>query len=635
MNVPKTYVLFFFALFVINTGFSQDLRSIDGSGNNIHNPEYGATHQPVLIQTSLQYSDGIDSPAGVNRANARTISNELFASVNPKSDVHNLSNMVWAFGKFLEHEISYFETTSNDPLYVKVPRCDQFFDRNCSGDGNLTVHRISALPGTGVGTQVPRNVANQSTSWIDGSSIYGTTSEDAAWLRTNNEGKLKTSDGNFLPFNTSNGKLNGITDSNAPKMDLKDPARYRYFVTGDPRANQNLVLLSIYTLFVREHNRTCDEILLENPGLTDEQVYQRARRKVAGIIQNITYNHWLPTIGVTLEPYRGYNSSVNPNISNEFCAAGFKIWNTLQNDYVSLLDDQCKNSRFGNLDFNDLHYNSMLMLQIDLDPLLKGLSSKPQMNMDYEVVDAIRNFEFNSSNINIKTDWIAMDIMRARERGLPDYNSMRSQLGLAPVERFSEITSNESVQRKLIKLYKDVNNIDPWVGLIAEDHFPKSMIGETLNILIRDQFSRLRNGDRFYFENDPALSEQEKSEIRNTTLADIVTRNTDLSFIQDNIFKSDPKCLELEVEEKHLSGIVFPNPVVNEMDISVFSRIEGAAEMKIMDTYGKTIETQRVELAPGRNILHCRINKQLSAGMYFIRIQQNNKTGLIKFIKSS
>lgn len=48
-------------------------------------------------------------------------------------------------------------------------------------------------------------------------------------------------------------------------------------------------------------------------------------------------------------------------------------------------------------------------------------------------------------------------------------------------------------------LYKDVNKIDLWVGGILET---KEGPGEVFKTIIADQFRRIRDGDRFWFENN-------------------------------------------------------------------------------------------------------------------------------------
>lgn len=636
MSVPKTLAIIAFAFSVLTSGHAQLIRSLDGTGNNLTYPGYGASHQPLRVMTSLDYSNGINSPSGWNRANARTVSNEIFSSIQNQVDPHDLTSMVWAFGKFIEHDITYFEHDPDDKIYVKVPNCDKFLDPNCTGAKNLVFTRLKSIDGTGHSLENPRNVANYNTAFIDASNIYGVDEKTARWLRTGVDGKLKVSEGNMLPFNTINGELNGATDPDAPAIHQTIPGVSRYFVSGDPNINNNLAILSLHTLFVREHNRLCDELLKQSPGYTDETLYQKARSMVSGIIQSIVYNEWLPAIGIDLGEYKGYNYFVNPGISNEFCAAGFKIWNTVMTDEFPLIDDFCKPNRLGSWSLNDLMYNPVQILKSNLSPLLKGMANQRQYNMDCAVIDDIRNFNYARHGLQIKSDWITRDIMRGRERGIPDYNSLRQQLGLAPIESFAELTPDPAVQATLSEVYNnDINNIDPWVGMVAEAPFPNSMLGQTMSILLTDQFKRLRRGDRFYYENDPQLTHRETEEIHETTLSDVIRRNTDLQYLPENIFKYDPHCLELEIEEKHLSGQIFPNPVIDEMGISIFSQEKGEATLLIISPLGTVVHQSPIVLEKGINLLHTSVHQSLPSGMYIVQIVKDRFMGNFKFIKSN
>lgn len=67
-------------------------------------------------------------------------------------------------------------------------------------------------------------------------------------------------------------------------------------IAGDVRASENVGLTAIQTLFVREHNRLADEISVADPEASDEEVYQRARLVVIGLVQSITYNEFLPAL---------------------------------------------------------------------------------------------------------------------------------------------------------------------------------------------------------------------------------------------------------------------------------------------------------------------------------------------------
>ncbi|MDV7399903.1 peroxidase family protein, partial [Arthrospira platensis SPKY1] len=117
--------------------------------------------------------------------------------------------------------------------------------------------------------------------------------------------------GNLPPYNTYSGERDGPIDPNAPHMDNPVGLTQKLFVCGDPRANENPVLLSMHILFVREHNRLCEELAQQHPDWNDEQLYQHARKLVSGLIQSVHYDEWLPTVGVNLPPYQGYNPNVH------------------------------------------------------------------------------------------------------------------------------------------------------------------------------------------------------------------------------------------------------------------------------------------------------------------------------------
>src|SRR6476660_3356332 len=133
-------------------------------------------------------------------------------------------------------------------------------------------------------------------------------------------------------------------------------------------------------------------------------------------------------------------------------------------------------------------------------------------------------------------DLAAIDIQRARDHGLADYHTMRQDFGLAKVTTFAQITADATVQAKLQSLYGSVDNIDAFVGVLAEDHLPGSSLGPLTSAMLVDQFNRLRAGDRLFYLNDPSLSAAQVTNINNFTLSELIRRNTFIRKIQDNAF---------------------------------------------------------------------------------------------------
>ena len=80
-----------------------EVRSIDGSNN--HPAGYGATLTPLRRVTPAAYYDGVSVPAGVTRANPRTISNLVVAQTGSIPNSMGVTSMVFQWGQFLDHDI--------------------------------------------------------------------------------------------------------------------------------------------------------------------------------------------------------------------------------------------------------------------------------------------------------------------------------------------------------------------------------------------------------------------------------------------------------------------------------------------------------------------------------------------------
>ena len=140
-------------------------------------------------------------------------------------------------------------------------------------------------------------------------------------------------------------------------------------------------------------------------------------------------------------------------------------------------------------------------------------------------------------------DLAVLNIQRGREHGIPNFNEVRRAYGLPPAASFADVTQDVPTQDRLARIYGDVNRLDLWVGGLAEEHVSGSMLGETFHTIIADQFRRLRDGDRYWYENEPYFLANPDllAAVRGATLADIIRRNTHLGdSVPDDVFRAVP-----------------------------------------------------------------------------------------------
>ncbi|MGB4709477.1 MAG: peroxidase family protein [Fuerstiella sp.] len=502
----------------------QQYRSVDGTGNNLQDFELGSTDENLLRLTTAEYGDGMSTPAEDGRPSAREVSNEISAQQTSMPNQDGLTDMVWLWGQFIDHDVSISDV--GHPLEafdIDVPAGDHLFDPDYSGDDEIDFNRSIYDPSTGDSVDNPRQQINQITAFIDGGMVYGSDSVRAAELRSYSGGQLKLTDDRLLISNEA-----GLPNASAG-------ANENLFLAGDVRANENVALTSMHTLWAREHNRIAAELAAGDSSLNDEQLYQQARELVVAEIQAVTYNEFLPALlgAEAIPDYAGYDSSVDPSIATEFSTAAYRFGHSMLPDELKRLDNEGNRIADGNLDLKNAFFAPEEVLENGIDSLLIGAASQLASEVDTMVVDGVRNFLFGEPGQG-GFDLVALNIQRGRDHGLPDFAQVTAELGLSEIDEFSDITSNVGLQQRLEDVYGSVDKIDLWVGGLAEDHVAGSQLGATFHAIVADQFTRLRDGDRFWYQN--IFSGAELQQIESTTLADVIRRNTTASNLQDDVF---------------------------------------------------------------------------------------------------
>jgi Animal haem peroxidase len=502
-------------MFPLLTGpavFPDEFRSFDGTGNNQINPLLGSTNTPFLRTTTNGYGDGSGTPGGAGQKGTREISNLVDAQTDLVPAATTITDFVWQWGQFLDHDMALTPiAVPAERFNIPVPACDPTFDPGCTGTKTLSFQRSAFVVANNVREQV-----NVNTAFIDGSQVYGSDDARAQELRLlDGTGKLKTSDNNLLPFN-----VNGFP--NEPKP---DPA---FFLAGDVRANEQSDLTCLHTLFLRDHNFWADHFRRTDRTLDDNGIYFRARAMVCAEIQLITYRDFLPILlgKNALTPYTGYDETVDPSIANVFAAAAFRFGHSMLPPDLSRLD--ANNQSIGDLLMDNAFFRPDQITGFGIEPYLRGLAKQRPQEIDNLLINALRN---DLPGI----DLAALNMQRGRDHGMPPFNQVRQDYGLPALTSFAELTSDPDLQAKLASAYATIEDIDAWVGMISEKHSGKAMMGLTAVTILKDQFQRLRDGDRFWYE--AYLDPTDLATIKKQTLSGIIRRNTTIgSELQKNVF---------------------------------------------------------------------------------------------------
>jgi len=504
-------------------------RTYNGSENNLADPRLGSRGQALLRIAPSDYADNVSTLAErcASNPNPRIVSNSICKSTGSKLNTMNMTDMTWIWGQFLDHEIDLTPDDSGESADMTTPTVMEDPAEDFPGR-TIPFHRSGFIAGSS-----PREHPNKISAFIDATNVYGYDTNRAFELRLiDGSGKMKTiaadNSERIMPYN-----VNGFDNAMPGGSTASD-----FFLGGDIRANENIFLTSMHTLFVREHNRQCDQIAIDFPVWAgqDELIFQHARRKVAGFMQAITMNEFLPALlgsGAPV-PWDRYDRNVDPSIATEFSTAFYRLGHSMLSSSIRT------DGASGTILLRDAFFNPSYIQTNGIDDLLEGGFSQIMQQIDGEVVDDIRNFLFGPPTASLLLDLASLNIQRGRDHGLPDYNTLRVAYGLTAKASFAEVSSDVTIQGKLAALYDTVDCIDPWIGALVEDHLPGAAVGELICVALKDQFTRLRDGDRFWFENDSALTDTEKAEIRSTTLADIIRQNTNISTVPVDVFHMTP-----------------------------------------------------------------------------------------------
>ncbi|XP_025418087.1 prostaglandin G/H synthase 2-like, partial [Sipha flava] len=313
-------------------------------------------------------------------------------------------------------------------------------------------------------------------SMVTGSQLYGVDETTQRHLRLLSNGKLKTeySNNEYYPPRISfakkislaflqmepEGKTHWFQRVNKDETNQLQNQLWNIFSSiyetqnhqwtlGHPMLNMNPMLFIMSTLWIREHNRVCDELIKQWPEWTDEQVYSASKRIVIGEMMGIMMND-------ILNAGNSFSMKHDPEIFH----GHIKYIKTFNTPYELLLTTILPSGLPE--EFNNTNMYSW-MLNNNKQVIESGISDMVKLMIDQKMGMTTCN------NNGAATESLTKLLMKlSRENAVQSFNRYRRYLGLDAYKSFYELTGNKETAKKLESLYENVDSVELLTGMLAE-----------------------------------------------------------------------------------------------------------------------------------------------------------------------
>jgi prostaglandin-endoperoxide synthase 2 len=296
---------------------------------------------------------------------------------------------------------------------------------------------------------------------------------------------------------------------------IQSPERKaKLFATGVDRGNAQIGFVAINTICLREHNRLCEAMAERYPDWDDERLFQTARNTLIGIIARIVVEEYINHI----KPYH-FDFIFDP-MAFRRQRWYRQNWMTVEFSMVyrwHMALPSVLRHRGRPIPMQDTLFNNQMLIDEGPGSILGEASRQPGGRIGlHNTPDFLLHLEETT------VQW-------GRETRLRSYNDYRAYCGFPRVTDFDQITGDLEVQRELKSLYGDVDSIEFYVGILAEDLRPGSALAPLMGRLIGvDAFSQALTSpllaERVF--NPATFSQVGWEAIRQTgTLQDLVHRN--------------------------------------------------------------------------------------------------------------
>lgn len=294
-----------------------------------------------------------------------------------------------------------------------------------------------------------------------------------------------------------------------------------FFAVGLEHGNSTIGNTVMNVVFLREHNRIAGVLAEENPEWDDERVFQTTRNIMIVLLLKLVVEEYIMHIGPFDFPIEAVPLIADEERWNRtnWCAIEFNLlyrWHMLAPNTIGTGPDALDASGFRN--------NNPLVLERGIEAVMAMCSNEPA-----GMIGLLNTPAFLVEDSPYGPSVEATTVKLMREARLRSFNDYREAYGLSRFESFDQLTTNVKVRNKLKELYGDIDKLEWYVGIFAEDYPDYMMMGELLTYMVaNDAFTQALTNPllaRNVF-NEATFTKTGLDIIKQTgSLQEIVTRN--------------------------------------------------------------------------------------------------------------
>jgi prostaglandin-endoperoxide synthase 2 len=349
---------------------------------------------------------------------------------------------------------------------------------------------------------------NTSTQEIDFCQIYGLSEQKTRLLRSMEGGRLKSQqiDGEEYPPHLLERRAGG---GYAIKPEFKglhdddwlldvlldgvsDRQKDLFFAVGLEHGNSTAGSTALDVLFLREHNRIAGLLAKayerghEQPAWDhrmttadlDERLFQTTRLIMIVLLLKLVVEEYIRHIAphdppLTVVPGMAAKKPWN---RSSWIAVEFNLlyrWHMLVPDQITTDAGPVDSKTF-------LRDNNEIVVDRGLEWLMTQCSRSRAAGIGLFNTPAFLTDRRTAGRPAVEERSIAL----MRQARLHPYNAYRERFGMPPLRSFAELTSDAAVQRRLTDLYGDIDHLEWYVGIFAEDHPEDQMMGALLTAMV-------------------------------------------------------------------------------------------------------------------------------------------------------